>query len=94
MSFNKENIHPFKRKYIENILNNKKIINNCKEIWLFGSTVKDFSDKQHTAFSNIDLAIEPLDKENIPLSKCCYDITIGLIEALDNNGIMIEHDII
>ena len=53
----------FKVKYIKSLSESVLLKDLCYEVWIFGSTVNGASLKQHTVFSDIDIAIFPKNKD-------------------------------
>ncbi len=56
-------IHPFESQYINDISNSDILKKLCKELWVFGSTVSGASDHKHDVYSDIDLAVYPLEQK-------------------------------
>ena len=73
-------IHKFRKDAIIELSNSNILKSLCKEVWIFGSSVDGASDKKHTAFSDIDIAIYPNDindissKDNNKISREIYNI--------------------
>ena len=67
----KKKCHRFKVNYILNLYNNKNQIPECKEMWIFGSTIDGASKKLHSPKSDIDIGIicETLDLTSSSVKK-------------------------
>ena len=65
INFDLSRVHKFKKDSIIDLSKSKILKQFCKEVWIFGSTIKGASDKKHTAFSNIDIGIYPNDITDI-----------------------------
>ena len=53
----------YKVKYIKDLSESEILNRYCDEIWIFGSVINGNSKKQHTPFSDIDIAIFPKIKD-------------------------------
>ena len=63
MDINFDKFDKYKVKYIKDLSNSKILKEYCNEVWIFGSVVKGCSQKIHTPFSDIDIAIFPKVKD-------------------------------
>lgn len=58
-------VHKFRKIIIRELSKSNILKSYCKEVWIFGSSINGVSEKKHTAFSDINIAIYPNDINDI-----------------------------